>query len=168
MSLDTEQKLRIFFASAPQVIHSIDTLEISHSQMTKAYYLWREPYAGEITTEDGAHEILPAPFTVKPAGTEQHLDQVYDIMLNVVDIEDEFREEMDRIPIDTKEFVRIVFREYLSDDLTDPLSRVVLQLETVNYKNGAASIRAITPRLNITRTGELYVVRDVPMLRSFL
>ena len=32
----------------------------------------------------------------------------------------------------------------------------------------AASLSAVTPRLNITRTGEIYSPRDVPMLRGFL
>jgi hypothetical protein len=168
MSLDIEQKLRVFFASAPQVIHKIDTLEISHSQMSKVYYLWREPYNGEITTEDGVRTVQPVNFQVKPAGSQQNLDQVYAIALDTVDIEDDFRAEMDRVAINTSEFVRCVFREYLSDDLTDPLSRAVLQVESVSYKVGAASISAVTPRLNITRTGELYTVRDIPMLRSFV
>ena len=53
MSLDIEQKLKVFLASAPQSIYPIPTVEISHSAMTKVYYLWREVYVGSITTETG-------------------------------------------------------------------------------------------------------------------
>lgn len=168
MSLDIEQRLKVFFASAPQVVHKVDTLEISHSQMSRTYYLWREPYAGEVTTEDGVRAVECVNFEVKPAGSQQNLDQVYEVRLDTADIDDVFRNEMDRVPIETTEFVRLVFREYLSDDLTEPMSRAVLQAETMSYKTGAAAIRAVTPRLNITRTGELYTVRDIPMLRSFM
>lgn len=168
MSLDLEQKLRVFFASAPQVIHKVDTLEISHPEMSKTFYLWREPFTATITTEDGPREVVPCNFTVKPAGSELNLDQVYEIRLDTVDIEDEFHREMDLVPLDTTEHVRVVVREYLSDDLTDWLSRAVLHVESVSYVIGAALITAVSPRLNTTRTGERYTPREVPMLRNFL
>jgi len=168
MALDLETRLRVFFASAPQVIHKVDTLELSHSQMSRAFYLWREPFNGSITTEDGVRTFEPCNFTVKPAGSEANLDQVFDIRLDTVDIEDIFRGEMDRVPLDTTEHVRVIYREYLSDDLADMLSRAVLHVESISYVIGQALITAVTPRLNITRTGERYTPRDVPMLRNFL
>lgn len=169
MSLDIGDRLKVFFASAPQTIHKVDVLEISHSLMTKTYHLWREPFAGSYIDENfGAHDLEPCNFTVKPAGSEQNLDQKYEIRLDTIDIEDEFRLQMDRVPIDTQEFVKCIFREYLSDDMNDPLSVVELQMENVSYKLGAATITAVTPRLNTSRTGEIYAPRDVPMLRNFL
>jgi hypothetical protein len=168
MSLDLEQRLRVFFASAQQTAHRVVTLEISHSAMSKTYYLWKEPFEGEITTEDGVRTVQPAPFDVKPAGTEANLDQVYEIHLDTTDIADDFQTEMDRVPLDTAERVRCVFREYLSDDLTDVLARGVLQIESVSYAVGAASINATSPRLNVLSTGEKYTTRDVPMLRAFI
>lgn len=168
MSLDLEQRLRVFFASAPQTIRHIETLEISHSAMSQTFYLWREPYVGEITTEDGVRTVQPLNFEAKLAGTEKHLDQIYEIRLDTTDIEDEFRREMDGIPLETTERVRVVFRVYLSDDLTDMQARAVLQVETVSYALGAATITAVSPRLNVQRTGEVYSPRDVPMLRGFL
>lgn len=168
MSLDIEQRLREFFASAPQTVHRIETLEISHSAMSKTYYLWREPFAGEITTEDGVQTAQPLNFQAKIAGSEGHLDQVFEIPLDTTDVEDDFRKEMDLVPLDTTERVRLVYREYLSDDLTDVLSRSVLQVESVVYSLGAAKITAVSPRLNVTSTGERYTPRDAPMLRDFL
>lgn len=168
MSLDVEQRLRVFFASAPQTTRSIDTLEISHSAMTKTYVLWREPYAGQITTESGVRAIEPAPFEVKRAGTPANLDQVFDIRVDTTQIDDDFRTEMDRIPLNTEELVRCVFREYLSDDLTDMLSSATLQVESVSYVLGAALLTAVSPRLNRRGSGERYTSRDIPMLRAFL
>jgi hypothetical protein len=168
VSLDFETRLRVFLASAPRAVHAIPTLEFSHSAMSQVWYFWREPYQGEITTEDGVQVVLPLNIEIKLAGTEAHLDQNFEIRLDTTDINDEFRDELDRIPVDSAERVRCVYREYLSDDLTDPLARAVLQVESVSYMLGAATFAAVSPRLNITRTGELYVPRDVPMLRSFL
>lgn len=168
MSLDIEQELRVFFASAPQTVHHVETLEISHPAMSKTYYLWKEPRVGTITTEDGVRTVQPLAFEAKIAGSENHLDQVFEIPISTADVEDDFRAEMDRIPLDTTDRVRVVFREYRGDDLTDVQSRAVLQVEDVAYAAGVARITAVSPRLNVNTTGELYTPRDVPMLRSIL
>lgn len=169
MSLDVEQRLKVFFASAPQTSRSIDVMEISHPAMSRTYVLWREPYEGEVHVEDGSIRVVqPAPFAVKRAGTPANLDQVYDIRLDTTQIDDEFRAEMDRVPLDTEELVTCVLREYLSDDLTDVVSRADLQVEAASYVIGAASLTAVSPRLNRRGTGERYTSREIPMLRAFL
>lgn len=169
MSLDLEARLRRFCASAPQRIRSIQTLQISHPAMSKVYHLWREPYAGQTTLESGTVVAMQgANFEIQLAGTPGHLDQQFQINLDTTDIEDEFREQLDRVPVDTEERVQIVYREYLSDDLTSPQAVARLQAESISYRLGGASISAASPRLNITRTGELYAPRAIPMLRGFL
>lgn len=165
---DLEARLRIFLASAPADKHAIATIELSHSAMSKVWRLWREPYVGAITTEDGVVEVLPVNLELRLAGSEGNLDQKFDILIDTVDIEDEFREEMDRIPVDTVEKVRAVYREYLSDDLAEVQTAAVLQVEMATYTAGIATLSAVSPRLNVTRTGEIYAPKDVPMLRAFV
>ena len=168
MSLDPGSRLRRFFASSPQRSHPVVTLQISHSAMSKTYHLWREPYRGQTTIEDRrVAEMEPANIEIKLAGTNANLDQIYEIRLDLVDTRDEFREQMDRVPIDTRELVVIVYREYMSDSLADPQSTARLQVESVSYDLGAAKILASSPRLNMSRTGELYTPSDIPMLRGF-
>lgn len=164
MSLDLETALKTFFASAPQTAHPVETLEISHSDMTQTFHLWREPYAGTA----GGNTMQMANFETELAGSPGHLDQKYDVRLGLVDIEDIFREQLDLIPIDTTEKIALIYRIYMSDDLTTEVASATLQVESVSYIKGAASISAVSPRLNITRTGELYTPKDVPMLRGFL
>lgn len=168
MSLDIEHRLKVFLASAPQNIYPIQTLEISHSFMTKVYYLWREPYSGSITTETGVKTVEPVNLEIKMAGSENNLDQKFNIALDLTDINDEFREQLDKIPLDTEEKIKIVYREYLSDNLTETLAQANLQAESVSFTIGAASIVAVQPRLSMTRTGEIYSPRVIPMLRGFL
>lgn len=169
MSIDLETQLQVFFASAPQNIHSIATLEISHSDMSETFYLWREPYAGRITLEDSSVvDVRCLNFEVKLAGTENNLDQAFSIRIDTTDIENEFRNELDSIPIDTTEKIQVIYREYLSDDLESIQAQANLQAESISYSIGAATISAVSPRLNITRTGELYTPKEVPMLRGFL
>lgn len=171
MSLDIGSRLRRFLASAPQAVWPIQTLQISHSAMSRVFYLWREPYPGQVTTEDGTVvTMLPSNIETKLAGSLGHLDQKFDIRIGLVERveQDQFQLEMDRVPLTTQEKVSVVYREYLSDDLHDPQAVAVLQAESITYMIGAAGISAVSPRLNITRTGELYVPRDIPMLREFL
>ncbi|WP_041742282.1 DUF1833 family protein [Collimonas fungivorans] len=169
MSLDIETRLRVFLASAPQRIWPIQTLQISHSAMSKTYHLWREPYNGKTTIEGGVVvNMEPVNIEIKLAGSDGNLDQKFDIRLGLVDIEDEFRTELDRIPINTNEKIRIVYREYLSDDLASAQSTATLQAESVSFVIGAANISAVSPRLNITRTGETYNPKEIPTLRGFL
>jgi hypothetical protein len=165
--IDLESRLRAFLASAPQTVWPIQTLEISHSSMSRTFHLWREPYAGT-TSAGGAPMVMEScNFEVKLAGSEGHLDQKFDIRLGLVDIEDVFREQLDRIPVATTEKIRIVYREYLSDDLAAPQATAVLQAESITYAIGGAQISAVSPRLNMLRTGELYSPKDIPMLRGF-
>lgn len=168
MSLDLETRLRRFLASAPQTIWTIATLQVSHSAMSKTYHLWREPYPGQTIADGVLVDMEPCNMEIKLAGNEGHLDQRFDIRLGLVDIEDEFREQLDRIPVNTTEKIRIVYREFLSDDLTVAQATAVLQAESISYVLGAASISAVSPRLNMTRTGELYAPKEIPMLRGFL
>jgi hypothetical protein len=168
MSLDLDSRLRVFFASAPQTIWPIQTLQISHSAMTQVFHLWREPYAG--TTSDGGAPMAmqPANIEIGLAGSAGHLDQRFTIKLDLVDVLDTFREQMDLVPVDTQEKIVVVYREYLSDDLEEPQATATLQVESISYNIGAALISAVSPRLNILRTGDLYVPKEVPMLRGFL
>ena len=110
----------------------------------------------------------PCNIEIKLAGSQGNLDQAFDIRLGLVDIEDVFREQLDLIPVATLEKIQIVYREYLSDDLTTPQATATLQAESISYAIGAATISAVSPRLNISRTGELYTPKDIPMLRGFL
>lgn len=171
MSLDIASRLQRFLASAPQAVWAIQTLQISHPAMSRVFYLWREPYPGEVTTEDGSTvTMLPCNIETKLAGSLGHLDQKFDIRLGLIEVaeQDQFQAEMDRVPLTTKEKVRVVYREYLSDNLREAQAVAALQAESITYMLGAAGISAVSPRLNVTRTGELYVPRDIPMLRGFL
>lgn len=171
MSLDIADRLRRFLASAPQTVWPIQTLEISHPEMSRSFCLWREPYPGAVTTESGVIvTMLPCNIETRLAGSQGHLDQKFDIRIGLVEAveQDQFRAEMDRVPLTTQDKVRVVYREYLSDDLHDPQAVAFLQAESISYMLGACNISAVSPRLNITRTGELYVPREIPMLRSFL
>lgn len=168
MALDMEDRLREFYASAPQTRYPIEVLELSHPDMTRTYVLWCEGQPGTVVDGETVLDVEPARFEIEPAGNEPHLDQVYDIGLDTTDPQDTFRTELDRVPLQTLQRVTCIYRVYLSDALDEVQGRAVLQVEEIAWKAGAARLRAVTPRFNVTRTGELYAPRLIPMLRNFL
>lgn len=167
MSLDTEEKLRRMLASSPPALREIAVVVISHSALSQTFAFWPEPYPGTVVTPLGTLAVRYAPMQMELAGSEANLDQVYNITLDTTDVQDIFREEMDRVPIGSLEKVQIGFYSFVSDDLTDPQAATSLEVQTVSYKKGVATINATSPRYNVLSTGELYAPRDVPMLRGF-
>lgn len=170
MATDIDARLKAFWASAPQTKYVVPMIEISHSSLTRTYYLWREAMVGQMRLETGqVVDVEAANFNAKPAGTPAHLDQEFSIDLALVDMDDTMRNELDRIPLTTKEKIRLVYRDYLSDEvMSGPDAVAVLQVESLSFTRTAATISAVAPRLNLARTGELYNPRDIPMLRGFL
>jgi hypothetical protein len=164
MSLDLATALKTFLASAPQTVHPIFTLSISHSAMSQTFHLWREPYPGVA----GGNSMQPCNIDIKLAGSPGHLDQKFDIRLSTVDIDDVLREQLDRIPVATLEKIQIIYREFLSNDLATVQASATLQAESISYQIGTANISAVAARYNTTRTGELYAPKTIPMLRGFL
>lgn len=167
MSLDMANTLRVVLSSAPARVRIVPMVQISHSAMTRSYYLWREPYVGSVTTELGAQTVEPINFEIKLPASESNLDQQFDISLDTTDIADTLRTELARIPLATTERVQLVYREYISDDLVTIVARAVLQVESIACKLGAATLSAVSRRLNTHATGTVYSSQSIPMLRGF-
>lgn len=170
MALDIEADLRNFLISAPSNDYGVAVLSFSHSAMSKTWHLWQEGAAGQVRIEDGSLiDVLCVNVVVELAGTPSNLDQAFKILLDTTDVEDLFREELDRIPLDTTEFMQVTYREYLASGLLDgPQASAQLEALSVAFQIGGAIIQAFAPRYNVSRTGDLYSPRDVPMLRGFL
>jgi len=169
MSLDIEARLREFLASAPQTIYMIEVISIAHSDLTQTYHLWREPSNGGVVDEDdNVLSVRSTNFTVALAGSPDNLDQKFTVNIDTTDPENLLRKELDRIPLETTEKILLTYRAYLSDDLTEPQAVQVLQVESITYNRGVATLSAIAPKLNVNRTGELYTFGRFPMLRGFL
>lgn len=169
MSFDLEHRLRAFLASAPQKIYSIQVIQFGHPAMTRGYTLWREPYDGYIRDETGViHAVQGVNMQITATEYEGNLDQALQVSIDTTDADDVIRGELDRIPVDTAERIIVRYWEFLSDDLESPVLSARLQAESINYEKGVATITAISPRFSVTRTGELYDTRTIPMMRSFL
>ena len=141
---------------------------ISHPALTRRFTFWTEPYFGTVTSSEyGPMAVRYAPMAVEIAGSEANLDQEYKITLDTTDVQDIFRDELDRIPLNTTSRIRVDILSYLSNDLGHEQESATLQAETISYIIGTATITAVVPRYNVLSTGELYEPGVVPMLRAF-
>lgn len=169
MSIDIEQQLREFLASAPQTKYMIEVVSIAHSALTQTYHLWKEPIAGAVVDENDNTLITQSTnINIALAGSADNLDQKFTVSIDTTDAENVLRNELDLIPLNTTEKIILVYRAYLSDDLTEPQAVQRLQVESITYNRGVASLSAVAPKLNVTRTGELYTFNRFPMLRGFI
>ena len=165
---DLEERLKVFWASSPKKFHRVFVISIFHSLMSKTYYLWREPYSSPVTIPDvGVVSPTPANIDATVSGSETDLDQKVDINIDTTYSLAILRSELDRIPLGADN-IAIGYYEYLSDDLINCLSRADLQCESISFMRGTATMTAISPRLNKTRTGSVYSPKDFPTLRGFL
>lgn len=167
MALDRDEEMKKFFASNSPGKYPITTLVIKHSDLTVNHRFWNQPGTGELNLDGEVVDHRSVNFAVRQAGTNNNLDQVWGIDIDTVDARDEFREQLDLIPIDTKERVRVEYREYLYPDLNTVRALARLQAESLNYGIGKCTVNAVSPRKNLLRTGETYDPRDIPMLEAF-
>ena len=167
MAIDIDERLKRHWASNAPGEYTIFTLAIAHSDLSQVFRFWNQPGIGWLDVEGTLMEHRSVNFQVEQAGTNSNLDQLFKIAVDVVDSQDELRDELDRIPLDTKEKIVVVFREFLYPVLDVPCGIARLQAESLSYVKGAANVNAVSPRYNMLRTGEIYSPKDVPMLRAF-
>lgn len=168
MSVYTE-----FFLNSKASIIQLELLEISHSNFTQTWRIVRNATAGVTVTHEsgggGSFAYIYRPLEVVGNGTRDDLD--FSMSVNLGDLGEIIPAEIDEISsangFGEKPVVK--YRTYKSDDLTVPLfGPLVLQIGAFSFKREGASFEAKAPSLNISKTGELYTIDRMPMLRGFL
>ena len=167
MAIDIDDRLKRYLASNPTGEYPIYTLAIQHPDLSQVFRFWNQPGVGMLDVEGALMEHRSCNFFIERAGTNANLDQIFSIDIDAVDSQDEFRAELDRIPLDTKQRIVIVYREFLYPVLDAPCGIARLQSESLTYTKGAVRISAVSPRYNTLRTGEVYGPKEIPMLRGF-
>lgn len=167
MAIDIDDRMKRYWASNAPGEYVIVTLAIAHSALSKTFRFWNQPGVGWLDVEGTLMEHRSVNFQVEQNGTNANLDQIFKIAVDVVDSQDELREELDRIPLDTKERILVVYRTFLYPVLDVPTAVARLQAESLSYVKGAANVSAVSPRYNMLRTGETYNPREIPMMLGF-
>ena len=102
------------------------------------------------------------------AETRENLD--FGISVEMGDLGETIPSELDNVYSDNSfsEKPQVVYRTFRSDDLSEPLLEVDLEIKSISFNKTGCKFEAKAPALNVSSTGELYKLSRFPMLRGFL
>ena len=161
-----------FYLNSAGSVVRIECFELSHPNFTKVYRVVRNVTAGiTLNHENGllyAYDYCP--LKIERSNTTDDLDEGLSIGMGLLG--DELPQEFDRVNAGVYSHIVPVlkYRVYRSDDLTAPMfGPSILEVRGCSFDDaGQASFEATAPRLNTTKTGEIYTFSRFPMLRGFL
>jgi len=165
-SVISAYKLKL--SSNPEGTLDFETVEITHSLLSKRYLIVRgnEPLTatletGELVTFD------PSPMESTDAANSNDLDQQASFTLP--DVGNLLDDEMQNIPLDNLEWPVFTFRRYVSTDLSYPcVGPIAYDLQSLSQSKGIFTAEVGVPRLNERPTGILATPTDIPLLRGLL
>lgn len=160
-----------FLGSSPHVVH-LELVEISHFRFSQTYRFVRNAVAGVTVTHEnppgGSFAYSYLPMQIRRLGSSNDLDQVLRIQLG--DVSTIVAQELDAVFDANGMSIKptLKYRVYRSDVLTAPMfGPTVHEIVTMAMTKEGVAFDAVSPRLNLGRTGKLYVAKDFPMLKPF-
>lgn len=160
-----------YFLNSNSSVIEFDCFELSHSAFSEVYYLVRNASLGVSVTheDDSDKDYQYCPMRLSLSNARDDLDFILKIELGdqgeIASRELENVRAADKI----KEFPKVIYRTYRSDNLDAPMyGPVELQIEKFNLTPEACAFEAKAPSANISKTGELYTLPRFPMLRGLL
>lgn len=163
-----EAAYRLKLASNPEGQIDFETLEITHSLLSKRYLIVKGTSPLTATLETG--EVVtfePSPMNPVNAANNNDLDQ--QATFTLPDVGNQLDDEMSRIPLGNQEWPKFTFRRYISTDLSYPCDGPVsYDLQALSQSKGVFTAEVGVPRLNERATGLLATPEDIPLLRGIL
>lgn len=169
MSADSvEAAYRLKLASNPEGQMDYETVEITHSLLSKRFLIVRGTSPLTATLETGETVTFePSPMNAVNAANNNDLDQQSTFTLP--DVGNQLDDEMSRIPLGNQEWPVFTYRRFISTDLSYPCEGpVTYDLQSLSQSKGVFTAEVGTPRLNERPTGLLATPTDIPLLRGIL
>ncbi len=163
-----EAAYRLKLASNPEGQMDFETVEITHSLLSKRYLIVKGTSPLTAMLETGELVTFePSPMNPANAGNNNDLDQQASFTLP--DVGNELDDEMSNIPLDNQEWPVFTYRRYVSTDLTAPcVGPVSYDLQALSQSKGVFTADVGVPRLNERATGLLATPEAIPLLRGIL
>lgn len=160
-----------YFLNGNQSVVRLDTLEISHQNMSQTYRMVRNNRDGiQATIEDGSTQTFQwYPFRLKDSAIKNSLD--YELQIILGDLGEIMPMEIERIRAANNMVTppTVIYRAYASDDLTEIMvGPLTLQMQNPSTERRGTSFSAKPLNANDTSTGLLYTFSRFPMLRGTL
>lgn len=159
---------KLKLASNPEGELDYETVEITHSLLSKRYLIVRGNAPLTATLETGETVTFePSPMEATDAANSNDLDQQASFTLP--DVGNLLDDEMQNIPLDNQEWPVFTFRRYVSTDLSYPcVGPITYDLQSLSQSKGVFTADVGVPRLNERPTGILATPTDIPLLKGLL
>jgi hypothetical protein len=159
---------KLKLASNPEGQLDFETLEITHSLLSKRYLIAVGTSPLTATLETGETVTFePSPMNAVNAANNNNLDQ--QATFTLPDVGNQLDDEMSRIPLDNQEWPEFTYRRFISTDLSYPCDGpVTYDLQVLSQTKGVFTADVGVPRLNERATGLLATPEDIPLLRGIL
>ena len=161
-----------FFLNSSSNIIQYETLEITHTNFSKVWYLVRNAQSGLTAfLEDLITEVNYefCPMGISESAESDDLD--FGLRIELGDVGEILSAELDNIVSadNLNEKPILKYRTYRSDILTQPmLGPFELDIEEITFDKQGATFQAKAPTLSLKQTGELYTTDRFPGLKEFL
>jgi hypothetical protein len=151
--------------SQPENETYFETIVISHSKMSKVYYLVFNsvPLTAKLTT---GVEVTFSPASISSTNAQNSNDLDQQASFSIGDENSELDDELDRIPLGDTEDIIVGYGVYVSTGLDAPAEFVEYTVKSIPQKLGTFTLQCGAPNLNSSETGEVYSMTRFPMLRS--
>lgn len=159
---------KLKLASNPEGELDFETVEITHSLLSKRYLIVRgnEPLTATLETGETV-TFEPSPMEATDAANSNDLDQQASFTLP--DVGNLLDDEMQNIPLDNQEWPVFTFRRYVSTDLSYPcVGPITYDLQSLSQSKGIFTADVGVPRLNERPTGILATPTEIPLLKGLL
>lgn len=175
-----------YFNSNPSVAE-LDMLEIQHPRFNpNVFRLTRNGNIQDITGIDafgnqkrgcivthegggGPFEYEYVPMQIERLGTGTDMDQA--LRVTIGDVGMILAQQLELIDFYNANAIKPIvrYRAYRSDNLTLPLTQTpaILEMKRVMFNRQGASFEAVSPYLNVGKTGIVYTTKDFPTMKAF-
>lgn len=157
---------RRMLATAPDGEIYLDTVELSHHQMTKTYWLVSDNMPLTATLETGLVQVFePEAMTITGAANNGDMSQQASVTL--VDAMNILDDELSRIT--EKPDPQVTFRRFMLSDASHPAwGPVVYEAQGVAQAKGTFTVSCGLPKLNNRGTGLILTPEECPLIRGIL
>lgn len=159
-----------FLASRSSAVQ-YDTLELSHPNFTRTYFVVRNKTSGLTATLETGDEVEFEYVPMRIRGTDVRENLDYGVSVIFGDLGEILQRELDavRAANGTTEVVNAVYRTYSSENLSSPLfGPIELIVKQISFSREGATFDAGVPALNDTGTGEKYDPDRFVPIKGFL
>lgn len=166
------EELKKLLASRISGYVELETVEVSHPDFSKTYYLVRnmpEGFAGKL--EDGrVVHFQYCPMRWERGSADNNLD--YELKLTFQDLNNLIAPEVERIPIESENTPTVIVRSFvykrdktISEVADGPF---VLSMRNITFTGEGCAFAASAKPLNSYGSGELYTFKRFEVLRGFV